>query len=559
MVTPLALLPPAVAAVLLAVDALVAGDVVIAVVSSWALYLGLSLAVLLAVLAAAYARRDNAVLSSAWLFFFCGMLFLSLAELLEMLQVSGPPWVSDLFEVAGFVPLLIFAAYVAAPLRILVVGRRRAALYAVLGLGLILLVVALTLPPWVGGGAARHGGRWFLVLKPELDALLLLPLALLLLVLGAARRSHPYLFVGLGLLLMLPADLLGYYHLLSGVGLHERLAAVLSVASQIYMLIGALACAFRRLPGARGRRRGAAAGRTMRRRRLAAADGSHARGAGARGPGDRRPRHGLWRAAALLADLPLGPLRHGRAGPCHVGRRLPGSRGRGPPCYAESLPLRRCRGRTPGDRGPRHGEHGQRHVRRRNKHALERGARHAGPPRLRGHGAGALRQRASASRARAGDPAVRSLAGRRRSAAARLAARSQRFRRAAGLRLRAAQADRSAGRRAARGLPRSPRLVRARPRPLPPAAHGLTGEALRAFRQGDPPARRSLVHRNLGPPGERDALRSRVGAHQADRREGRVEGPRDRQLHQEAARQGLDRDRSAVRVSHAVPGGCARP
>ena len=38
MVTPLALLPPAVAAVLLAVDALVAGDVVIAVVSSWARY-----------------------------------------------------------------------------------------------------------------------------------------------------------------------------------------------------------------------------------------------------------------------------------------------------------------------------------------------------------------------------------------------------------------------------------------------------------------------------------------------------------------------------------------
>ncbi len=243
MVSLLALLPPALAAALLAVDRAVAGDLVSALASSWAVYLGLSLAVLAAILAAAYARRDSVILSSAWLFLFCGMLLLSLAELLEMLRVAGPPWVSDLFEVGAFAPLLIFAAYVAAPLRILVLGRRRTVLYAALALGLVFAVMALTLAPWLRAGVAPGRGRPFVALKPELDALLLSPLALLLLALGTARRSHPYLFVGLGLFMMLPADIIGSYHLLRGGALGEQLAAVLSLASQIYVLTGALLCA----------------------------------------------------------------------------------------------------------------------------------------------------------------------------------------------------------------------------------------------------------------------------------------------------------------------------
>ena len=110
MVTLLALLPPALAAILLAVDAALPANLLTALSSSWSVYLGLSVAVLLAILAAAYVRRDSLMLSSAWLFLFCGMMLMSLAELLELLHIAGPPWVSDLFEAAGFFPLLIFAA-----------------------------------------------------------------------------------------------------------------------------------------------------------------------------------------------------------------------------------------------------------------------------------------------------------------------------------------------------------------------------------------------------------------------------------------------------------------
>lgn len=242
MVALLALLPPALAGILLAVDAALTGDFLAAVASSWAVYIGLSVAVLLAILAAAYARRDNVILSSAWLFLFCGMILLSLAELLEMLN-AGAPWIVDLFETAAFAPLLIFVGYVAAPLRILVLDRRRATLYALIALGLILVVALLTLAPWLRPGGGRHAARLLSALKPELDALLLAPLAVLLLALGAARRARPYLFVGLGLLLMLPSDLFSHYHVLSSVELHEQLATVLLLTSQVYVLIGALGCA----------------------------------------------------------------------------------------------------------------------------------------------------------------------------------------------------------------------------------------------------------------------------------------------------------------------------
>lgn len=238
----LALLPLALAAVLLAVDAAVAGDLLVVLSSSWAAYLALSFAVLAAILAAAYARRDNVILSSAWLFLFCGMMLLSLAELLEMSAAAQSWWVSDLFETAGLVPVLIFVGYVSAPLRILVLDRRRAILYAVIAAAVILLVALLTFVPWLRPGGRPHPGRLLRVLKPELDALLLSPLALLLLTLGAVRRAQPYLFVGIGLLLMLPSDLFSHYHAVSRVALHEQLATMLLFMSQLYVLTGALAC-----------------------------------------------------------------------------------------------------------------------------------------------------------------------------------------------------------------------------------------------------------------------------------------------------------------------------
>ncbi len=240
----LALLPPLLAAALLVAEAALPGDLVVPLASSWAVYAGLSAAVLAAILVAAWGRRDSAVLAGAWLFLFCGMMMLSLAEVVELAGAQGEAWVSDLFETAALFPLLIYTGFVAAPLRILVVGRRRTALYAVLAVALIVVVALLTLAPVLRPGPGAHGGpRVLRVVKPELDAVLLMPVALLLLALGAARRAYPYVFVGLGLLVMLPTDLLHHYHLANGLEIEEELAALLSLVSQLYVLIGAASCA----------------------------------------------------------------------------------------------------------------------------------------------------------------------------------------------------------------------------------------------------------------------------------------------------------------------------
>ncbi len=244
MVGLVAFVPPLLAAALLVAEVALPGDLIVPLASSWPMYVGLSAAVLAAILVAAWGRRDSAVLASAWLFLFCGMMLLSLSELVELVGFRGDAWVSDLFETAAFFPLLIFTGYVAAPLRILVVGRRRTALYAVLAIVLILVVALLTLAPWLRPGPGAHGGpRVLRVVKPELDAVLLMPLALLLLALGAARHAAPYVFVGLGLLAMLPTDLLNHYHLANGLAIEEELAALLSLVSQLYVLIGAVSCA----------------------------------------------------------------------------------------------------------------------------------------------------------------------------------------------------------------------------------------------------------------------------------------------------------------------------
>ena len=105
MVVLLALVPPVLAAALLVAEAALPGDLIAPLVSSWPVYAGLSAAALAAILVAAWGRRDSAALSSAWLFLFCGMMLLSLCELVELVGFQSDPWVSDVFETAAFFPL----------------------------------------------------------------------------------------------------------------------------------------------------------------------------------------------------------------------------------------------------------------------------------------------------------------------------------------------------------------------------------------------------------------------------------------------------------------------
>ena len=55
------------------------------------------------------------------------------------------------------------------------------------------------------------------LLKPLLDAVLLEPLGLIVLVLGVSQGRDSLLLIGLGLMLGLPADILDSYHLLCAI------------------------------------------------------------------------------------------------------------------------------------------------------------------------------------------------------------------------------------------------------------------------------------------------------------------------------------------------------
>jgi len=214
--------------------------------SPW-VYLALVLVVLAALLAAAYRRRDNVTLMSAWLFLFCGMVLVSLGQLIDLYAPRGEPWSSELVEEAAFLPLLIFALYVAAPLRLLVMPRRRRLLFGILGAALFAAVTAAVLTPWLaarrGASLPRDLGHLLHLVHPLLDVLLLLPVAVFLLALGGLRCREPYPLIGLGLLLTVPADILDHYHLLSGLALQGELAFLLALSSQLYFLGGALICA----------------------------------------------------------------------------------------------------------------------------------------------------------------------------------------------------------------------------------------------------------------------------------------------------------------------------
>jgi len=248
--------PVFVGAVLYALQLLLGFDLPTLLASSPWIYAGVVLAVLAALLAAACRRRDNAVLLSAWLFLFCGMILVSLGQLIDFYAVEEEAWPSEVLEAAAFVPLLIFALYVAAPLRLVLLPRRRRLLFWVLGALIFAAVAAVVLVPWLNaGGAWPHpaGARQLLTLaQPMLDVLLLGPVSVFVISLGWLHGREPYPLIGLGLLFTVPADVLEHYHLLSHQALQGQLAFLLALVSQLYFLGGALLSATHRKRAARG-------------------------------------------------------------------------------------------------------------------------------------------------------------------------------------------------------------------------------------------------------------------------------------------------------------------
>jgi hypothetical protein len=244
MVIVLLIYPIVVAAGLFALDAVLPVELVNTMSSSIVFTAVLSLLVLTAVLAAAYRRKDNPVLMSAWLFLFCGLAVLSLGALIDPFLSGSESWAEELFATASFFPLLFFSLYIASPLRLLILSRRQRTLYAVAGIVVLLAVFAIVFLPWLllYEGPRLHATTKHLLRlsKPVLDTLLAEPIGLLVLVIGLTSGSGPYMFIGLGLMLFIPEDILDHFQLLRQVDPHGQLASLISVASRLYLLNGAL-------------------------------------------------------------------------------------------------------------------------------------------------------------------------------------------------------------------------------------------------------------------------------------------------------------------------------
>jgi hypothetical protein len=184
------------------------------------------------------------LLRSAWLFLFCGLVILFLGSLIDPLFPGDESWVEELFATASFFPLLFFSLSIASPVRLLMLSRRQRMLYSVAGIAVLLAVFAAVFLPWllIYEGPRLHVSTKHLLrlTKPVLDTILAEPLALLVLVIGLTSGSGPYLFIGLGMLLLLPQDILEHFQLLRHADPHHELAAVISIASRLYLLNGAL-------------------------------------------------------------------------------------------------------------------------------------------------------------------------------------------------------------------------------------------------------------------------------------------------------------------------------
>ncbi len=126
MVILLALYPLAAAAGIVLLDRLYPVGITAFVTSSPAFSAALSVAVLAAIIVAALRQRENVVLLSAWLFFFCGEMILALGYIVEPFVPVEAHWIEEVFEITAFFPLLVFVAYIASPMRILILPGLRA-------------------------------------------------------------------------------------------------------------------------------------------------------------------------------------------------------------------------------------------------------------------------------------------------------------------------------------------------------------------------------------------------------------------------------------------------
>ncbi len=210
----------------------------------------LSLLILAAVLVAARRSRQNTVLMSAWLFLFCGLAILSLAALVEPLFPGNESWTEELFSAASFFPLLFFVIYIASPLRLYLFSSRRRTLLAAAAIVVLVAVFAIVFFPWLllYEGPRLHSSTKHLLrlTKPLLDTLLVEPLALLIVAVGLTPGSGPYLLVGIGLVLLIPEDILEHLQLLQKMDPSGQASSLISIASRLYLLNGALLAIMRR-------------------------------------------------------------------------------------------------------------------------------------------------------------------------------------------------------------------------------------------------------------------------------------------------------------------------
>jgi len=254
MVIFLALYPILVVAGLFFLDIPLPIELVATTASSPIVIAVLSVCTLAAVLIAAFRHRENGVLLGAWLLLFCGLVILTAGSLMDPFIPAGDAWVDEIFSIAAFFPLLFFTVLIASPVRLIILSRRQRTLYGVVGIVAILLIFAVVFFPWLllyQGPRNHASARHLLALvRPVLDTLLSEPIALLVLVIGLRRGGGPYLLLGIGLLLFVPEDVLDHFQLLREAQLHGLVPNLISIASRLYLLNGALLGVFARERGA---------------------------------------------------------------------------------------------------------------------------------------------------------------------------------------------------------------------------------------------------------------------------------------------------------------------
>ena len=252
MVILLALYPLAVAAGIVLLDRLVPVGIVALVTSTPTFSAALCAVVLVAIIVAALRQRDSVVLLSAWLFFLCSEMILALGYVMEPFVPPRSHWIEEVFELVSFFPLLVFVAYIASPMRLLILPRARTRSYLALGALLLAGAAAITLVPWIlglekAGGTSAPESLMHLP-QTVLDIVVLEPIALVLLVIGVSQSSRPYVFLAIGLTLLLPEDMLVGYGILRAGGRFGQYAHLVFIVSQLYILNGALLASIRRRP-----------------------------------------------------------------------------------------------------------------------------------------------------------------------------------------------------------------------------------------------------------------------------------------------------------------------